>query len=607
MCGICGIVSFRKEEIAPEQIRAINKVIKHRGPDDEGVFTGQGIGLGHTRLSIVDLSPAGHQPMFDATKRYCIIHNGEIYNHIEIKEELSPKYSFVSRTDTEVILYAYKEWGAKCLDRFNGMFAFAIYDSSAQILFLARDRFGVKPLYYYYDKDKFVFASEIKGILQILPQEKVPNDLIIYDYLVYNRTDHSDDTFFKHIKRIRHGHYVLIKNGNMAIHQWYKLQDKIHNPFKSPTEFKNTLIDSVTLRLRSDVPVGICLSGGLDSSSITSIATSVLKKNDIQTFSAVYQKGEQGDESNFIDLYKEDVLQMHKIFPTAYTLHEDLSSFIMCHNEPVPSTSPYAQFKVMELAKDKVKVLLDGQGADESLAGYHYFFGQYLQELLFTYRFSKFLHESFYYYKNFRSFYALKSLIFFLLPLSFKSPAKLIGRNYLRKDFYEQEKNNSILPNTLFNARSLQEALLYHFEFKLEHLLKWVDRNSMWFSIESRTPFLDYRLVEGTISLPSEMIIFDGMTKQILRTAMQGILYEKIRLRKDKIGFMTPEEEWFKNQILKKYFLEIINSDSFRKNPYINQKKCFALFNLHCQGKINISRDIWKWLNLELWLKHCSS
>ncbi|MCK4333030.1 MAG: asparagine synthase (glutamine-hydrolyzing), partial [Thermoplasmatales archaeon] len=316
MCGICGIISFVGNEIEPNKIKSMMKVLKHRGPDDEGIFIKGNIGLGHLRLSIIDLSSAGHQPMFDESGRYCIVYNGEVYNYLELKRELSSKYNFFTQTDTEVILYAYKEWGVRCLDHFNGMFSFAIYDILEHTLFLSRDRFGIKPLYYYFGEDSFVFASEIKSILQVVPEENIANDSVIYDYLVYNRTDHYIETFFKNIKRLDHGYYMLIKGNNVSFHQWYNLPERVNNPFNSLEDFRNIFIDSIRLRLRSDVPVGVCLSGGLDSSGITSILTSVIRKADLQTFSAVYRKGESGDESDYIDLYRDSVFKMHKTFPT---------------------------------------------------------------------------------------------------------------------------------------------------------------------------------------------------------------------------------------------------------------------------------------------------
>lgn len=607
MCGISGIFYFNQKKAVASEINSMLSEIKYRGPDDEGVYVKDAVGLGHKRLSIIDLSSAGHQPMFDRSGRFCIIHNGEVYNYIELRRELSSKYDFKSRTDSEVILYSYMEWGTECLKRFNGMFAFAVYDTKKERLFLARDRFGVKPLYYYWDEEKFIFASEIKSILQIVPEEKAADDTVIFDYIVFNRTDQYEDTFYTKIKRLDHGCYGLIEKGNVSFNKWYSLSENVNGSkaFQTPLEFRDTFIDAVRLRLRSDVPVGVCLSGGLDSSSITSVLNSHLEKDDLQTFSAVYGQGITGDENGYIELMKHSVCNMHRTYPSADTLYKDMESFVKCIGEPVPSTSPYAQFKVMELAKGNVTVLLDGQGADEILAGYHYFFGNYYKELLLKLRFLRLLKESFLYYKNQHSMFAFKTLVYYLLPGSLKSRAKLLGRNYIKRDFFEKEQENTRLPGTLFGAPSLKEALLAHFEYKLEHLLKWEDRNSMWFSLESRVPFLDYRLVEGTLSLPPEKIISQGITKYILRQAVKGILPEKIRMRQDKIGFMTPESEWFRRPFFRDYILDLLNSESFRKSPYLDYKRCIKLYNLHLERKINVSRDIWKWMNLELWFQHC--
>lgn len=607
MCGISGVFYFNSKKAGTSEIKSMLSVMKYRGPDDEGVYVKDSVGLGHKRLSIIDLSSAGHQPMFDRSGRYCIIHNGEVYNYIELRRELSNKYDFKSRTDSEVILYSYMEWGIECLKRFNGMFAFAIYDIKEERLFLARDRFGIKPLYYYWDKERFVFASEIKSILQIVPSEKAADDTVIFDYIVFNRTDQYEDTFYKKIKRLDHGCYGLVEKGHVSFNKWYSLPEHINgnSAFRSPSEFRDTFFDAVRLRLRSDVPLGVCLSGGLDSSSITSVLNSNLEKNDLQTFSAVYGQGKTGDESAYIELMKDSVYNMHRTYPSADTLYKDMESFIKCIGEPVSSTSPYAQFKVMELAKGNVTVLLDGQGADEILAGYHYFFGNYFKELLIRIRLLRFLKESFLYSKNHHSLFAFKTLIYYFLPNSVKSRAKLLGRNYINRDFFEKEQKNTRLPGTLFGAPGLKEALLNHFEYKLEHLLKWEDRNSMWFSLESRVPFLDHRLVEGTLSLPPEKIISQGMTKYILRQAMKGILPEKIRMRQDKIGFMTPESEWFRRPFFRDYILDLLNSESFRNSSYLDYKSCIKLYDLHLKRKINVSRDIWKWMNLELWFRHC--
>ena len=226
MCGISGIINYNEKPVRVEDIRIMMSKMKHRGPDDEGMFIDQGIGLGFVRLSILDLSLAGHQPMFSHDKRYIIVFNGEVYNYIEIREELESKYHFKTGTDTEVVLTAFQEWGEQCLEKFNGMFAFVIFDTQTREIFGARDRFGIKPLYYYHDNEQFMFASEIKSLLPLIPKRKA-NDQIIFDYLLFNRTDHTENTFFEDVKKLHHGTWFKIRNNNLAFKKWYILSDKI--------------------------------------------------------------------------------------------------------------------------------------------------------------------------------------------------------------------------------------------------------------------------------------------------------------------------------------------------------------------------------------------
>ncbi|NOU48479.1 MAG: asparagine synthase (glutamine-hydrolyzing), partial [Bacteroidales bacterium] len=266
MCGISGIINFNNSPVEENQLRVMMKKIKHRGPDDEGIFIDNNVGLGFVRLSILDLSPAGHQPMFSHDKRYIIVFNGEVYNYLEIRDELKHKYAFETGTDTEVILAAYQEWGELCLDKFNGMFAFVIFDIKTKDIFGARDRYGIKPFYYYRDDRQFIFASEIKSILPLI--DKKANDIAIYDYLLYNRTDHTDETFFQNIHKLQHGSYFKICNGKFDFFKWYVLNEKIINSEITTEEYRKLFNNSLALRLRADVPVGVSLSGGIDSSSI---------------------------------------------------------------------------------------------------------------------------------------------------------------------------------------------------------------------------------------------------------------------------------------------------------------------------------------------------
>lgn len=603
MCGICGIINFNNEPAQEESIRKMMHIMKHRGPDDEGVFIDQNVGLGFVRLSILDLSPSGHQPMLSHDGRYVIVYNGEVYNYIELKDELSGKYNFITRTDTEVVLAAYQEWGSACLDKFNGMWAFAIYDKKTKEVFCARDRFGIKPFYYQYTDNQFLFASEITPILKISKEKPKAEMQSVFDYLVFNRTDQTEDTFFENIKKLQHGHCFTINDSGLKIFQWYSLRDNLKAPFINADELREYFNSSIQLRLRSDVPVGVCLSGGIDSSAITSTLIKDFDKKDLHTFSAVYKAGQSGDESHFIHIYDSQLKNMHLITPTAVTLFEDLTDFVRCHAEPLPSTGPYAQYKVMQLASKHVVVTLDGQGADEELAGYHYFYGFFFKDLLKKFQMLSLLKEIYYYLLTQHSVYGLMTFAYFLLPKKMKSELRVKNAGYIKPEFADAwQKSNSIAGN-LYGSASLHDALLNHFEYKLEHLLKWEDRNSMHFSIEARVPFLDYRLVEKIMSTPAELLINEGMTKYLLREAMRDTLPEVIRMRKDKVGFSTPQDEWFRSELWQALVNDILESSSFADRNIIDVNKAKISYRRHLGKKINISQEIWKWVNLELWFR----
>jgi asparagine synthase (glutamine-hydrolysing) len=621
MCGICGIIKFNNSAVDETSIQKMMQKIKHRGPDDEGVFLENNVGLGFVRLSILDLSPAGHQPMLSghqtpsaerlAKERYVIVYNGEVYNYIEIRAELIAQgYTFKSNTDTEVVLNSYIEWGEDCLEKFNGMWSFVIYDRQKKEIFCARDRYGIKPFYYYSDNERFIFASEIPPILTVLNKKPAANNQSIFDYLVFNRTDQTEQTFFSEIKKLQHGCFLsnrlsALSSQKIEIKKWYDLRErvKMSEGFQNADEYRELFSSAVGLRLRSDVPIGVCLSGGLDSSSIVSILLKDYNKKDLNTFSAVYEKGQIGDESDYINSYSSELSNMFYTTPSAESLDNDLMKFIKAHGEPIPSTSPYAQYKVMQLAKENVVVTLDGQGADEELAGYHYFFGFYFKHLLRKFKWTKLFSELFHYVSIHRSVYGVKTFLYLLLPKSFRTKLRLAEKGYLTKAFGSYN-SHSVIADELYGSDSLQDSLLNHFEYKLEHLLKWEDRNSMHFSLEARVPFLDYRLVEKTLATSSDKLISKGMTKHILRRAMKGTLPEKIRVRKDKIGFGTPQDEWFRTEKFKRFIFDILSSDSFKNRNIIDIKKAKSLFRKHLNKKINISNEIWKWIHLELWFRH---
>jgi asparagine synthase (glutamine-hydrolysing) len=578
--------------------------MKQRGPDDTGTFLKNNIGFGFVRLSIIDLTIAGHQPMFSSDRRYVIVFNGEIYNYIELRKELKLKgYFFRSDSDTEVLLTSYLEWGELCLHKLNGMFAFAILDTLTDELFIARDRFGIKPFYYYYDQTQFLFASDISPLLKVLDKRQSPEDSIIFDYLVFNRTNHSEKTFFKNILKLQHGHSITIKKGSLRINRWYNLADILLNGETlkySEKDFLDDLKNSIDLQLRSDVPVGTCLSGGLDSSAITSLVLDNKRNIDLHSFSAIYQEGQKGDESEYIAEFNDKNLKIHYTYPTADTLFQDLDNLIISLSEPVPTTSIYAEYKVMELAKEHCTVLLNGQGADEFMAGYHYFYGYYFRDLINENAWGKFLNELYQYIKTQKSLYGLKTLGFSVNPRSLRH---FKDHNFIQPSFYDRFYNqkNSLF-DVFYKSKTLKEFLLNHFEYKFEHNLLWADKTGMKFSLETRFPFLDHNLVEKTLSIPTNNYIKNGYTKVIMRNALKGILPEKIRMRKDKVGFSTPESDWFKKRELQSVLSDVIDSKSFNEREYFDVKYCKKeLESLQKYNKYNL--EFWKLIHLELWFR----
>ena len=611
MCGISGIINLKNNNVNQADIQSMMSAMRHRGPDDEGVFVDKNIGLGFVRLSIIDLSPAGHQPMNSSDDRYVIVFNGEIFNYVELREELKQKgYVFKTDTDTEVLINSYIEWGEGCQHRLNGMWAFAIFDKVEKSVFFSRDRYGIKPFYYFQNEEIFAFASEIPSLLKAWKGKVEANMQSIFDYLVFNRTDQTNETFYKDISKMQHGHCLKINIGDRISipepNKWYELKLEIgrrNNQRLTIDEFTSLFDDAIRIRLRSDVPIGVCLSGGLDSSSIVSTLIKKFDKKDLNTFSAVYQQGQFGDESKFINMYQEELKNMFYINPNHTSLIDDLNKFIEIQGEPIPATGPYAQYKVMELAHGNVVVTLDGQGADEMLAGYHYFFGFYFKDLLKHFKIIRLIKEIYKYLNTHKSLFGIKTFIYFLLPKYLRTKARVDEKSYLNSEFVEKYgKTNSIAGN-LYAANSLNEALINHFEYKLEHLLKWEDRNSMAFSLEARVPFLDHRLVEATLSADGRDIIINGMTKAPLREAMKGILPEEIRLRVDKTGFDTPQDEWFREPEFQTIVFEVLDSETFKNRNVINPEIAKKLYKMHLASEINISKEIWKWIHLELWFR----
>jgi asparagine synthase (glutamine-hydrolysing) len=610
MCGISAIVSAGPFPVA--SLKAMTAVIRHRGLDDEGyVLFGRGdpacwsgddtpasvlesalpwrpighishasgaerqVGFGHRRLSIVDMSPYGHQPMSYASGRYWITYNGEVYNHVELREELQRLgHSFVSHSDTEVILAAYAQWGADCLARFNGMWSLVIFDASAQTLFVARDRFGVKPLYYWAGPGgHLAIVSEIKQ-LSVLPGWAARlNAQRGYDFLVWNVTDHTDETLFDRVFQLPPGHSMLLNlanwsrsvgtDGRLPAQAWYRLNPPaFEGSFEEAArDFRQLMTDSVRLRLRADVPVGSCLSGGLDSSTIVCVMRKLLDEESDRagqlTFSACSDVASI-DEGAWIDLVVQRTgVQAHYITPSLDGLFRELPALAWHQDEPFGSTSIYAQWSVFRLAAGTgLKVMLDGQGADEQLAGYHGFLAPHLASLLRSARLIKLTREIHALRRlGYSPLHAAKLLADSLLPDQLRQRLRhAVGKSSAWDNPWldTARLGNGPIDSTAAAGRqtgSVREFSLELLQAKsLPMLLHWEDRDSMAHGIESRVPFLDYRLVEFAISLPDDFKLSRGLTKRVLRESMKGILPEPIRRRTDKIGFATPEEVWMRKE-----------------------------------------------------------
>ncbi|MGY5882010.1 MAG: asparagine synthase (glutamine-hydrolyzing), partial [Candidatus Thorarchaeota archaeon] len=538
--------------------------MKHRGPDGKGILQDIPVILGHQRLSIIDLSDAASQPMISANDRFVLVINGEIYNFLELRKELEDDGAiFRTHSDSEVLLEYFAKMGPEALQKFNGMFSFVIWDREKRQLHVARDRFGIKPLYYCETDAWIVFSSEIKAILPLLENPQ-PNDEIVYDFLASSRVDHLDETFFQGIQRFPAAHYGVVNDGRLKISRWYDIGRDVQRMKMNPAimrkrleeqigTVRNLFFDAVKLRLRSDVPVGSCLSGGIDSSCVVAVATQLLPKgteDNFQTYSAVYGPWFKMDERKYIEIMTNHTgTSSNFVTPKLSDLEDMFSRFMHHQEEPVPSPSPFTQFCVMGLAHSKgAKVLLDGQGGDEILGGYDYMLGYYLAELLESKQLWKLVRELFGVLRRMNS-YALKVFIYQFLPKVMQRKLTPKTDMFLDVVFAERFKNRHIIESLLYLDKSLESASVNHIHFKLQHLLRWEDKNAMAFSIETRVPFLDHNLVSYILSLPSELKIRRGITKWILRIALRDLVPTSIMSRTDKIGFAVPEVKWVNKRL----------------------------------------------------------
>lgn len=558
--------------------------LAHRGPDGEGVWVNENetVALGHRRLSILDLSEAASQPFHFTSPfskgngekpRYTIIHNGEIYNYIELREELIKKgYSFRSSSDTEVITAAYDCYKEDCLQLFDGMFAFAIWDEQEQQLFAARDRFGEKPFFYFADKEQFLFASELKA-LWAAGISKEWNHTMLLSFLANGHTQNATDaslTFYKNIFALPQAHYAIfdVSNQELHIHQYWDLDKQTQHTIKEDDaveQFTQLLSTSVQRRLRSDVATGTSLSGGLDSSAIAA----VIHQFKTQTFShhcfTAGFPGFEKDELHYAALVaKQFNLQQHITTPTVEGFITDFQQFCYHQEQPFNSSSVYAQFKVMELAKQQhITVLLDGQGADETLAGYNKYIHWFLQELIGNWQLSKARNER----KQFEqhqipfqwsaSNYAAAFLpLFTSSQLEERERKNIFSHSHITRAYAHAHYDKFFSVNKP-PVSKLNDILYFNtMQQGLGELLHYADRNSMAHGRELRLPFLSHELVEFIFSLNATFKLHNGFTKYILRKAMHHTLPQEIVWRKEKVGYEPPQQQWMQNSKLQELIME---------------------------------------------------
>ncbi len=576
MCGIAGIISPDKDVLNNNILKNMADSLLHRGPDAEGFWINNNhtAGFAHRRLSIIDLSQAAAQPMH-YMQQYSIVYNGEIYNYIELKKELKKSgYHFNTDSDTEVILAAYDCYKERCLQYFDGMFAFAIWDEKEQSLFAARDRFGEKPFYYYSEKNVFAFASEMKALWAAGIDKTIENKMILnFITLGYVQNPaNKSQTFYKNIFSLPPAHFLKYypEENNFTIgHYWdidKQAQIKISEDAAVKT-FDTFLYTAVNRRLRSDVPVGASLSGGLDSSSIAYYINKQSESGSkkFKTFSAVFPGFEKDEQKYIQQVCKQFNIENFTVTPTADRLIKDFQKLCYHQEEPFPSSSIYAQYKVFELARiNNVKVLLDGQGADEVLAGYHKYIHWYLQEMVSRNKFSSAAKERHMLHKNNADFHwNIKNLMAAFLPshasiaLEKKEYNKIIHNNDVTKSLMENLKGREWEGIHKPVVTKLNDILYFNtVQNGLEELLRYSDRNAMAHGCEVRLPFLYDEMVKFIFSLPSRFKIKNGYTKALLRNLMENKLPQNIVWRTDKIGYEPPQKKWMEDARMKDFIYE---------------------------------------------------
>lgn len=621
MCGIAGIISLRGSALSrlDDKLNVMNKLIAHRGPDGAGTWSSknQSVGLAHRRLSIIDLTDHGAQPM-TAPNDTVLTFNGEIYNYIELKKELSPIWSFESSSDSETILAAYEKYGTGCVQHFRGMFAFAIWDEKRKRLLAARDRFGIKPFYYAEVDGNLIFASEIKALLPLLPDIRTDAGAFA-EYLTFQYTI-GEHTLFERVKQLMPGHQLVVERGQVRVERYWDVHYEIdydHTASYFDGKMRELLDDSIDVHLRSDVPVGSYLSGGIDSSLIAILARQHAPENN-QAFHGKFTCFDGYDESKYAQIAADQCgSELNQIDITAEDFRENIEKVIYHLDVPVAGPGSFPQYMVSKLAREHVKVVLGGQGGDEIFGGYARYVVAYFEQAIKaaidgTYQNGHFVVTPESIIPNLGVLREYKPLIkeFWREGLFESIDARYFRLVDRSTDMVDEVDWSSLNKEKVFedfqaifnNRRNVRKEAYFdsmtHFDFKclLPALLQVEDRMSMAHGLESRVPLLDHPLIEFAATVPADVKFEGGHMKHMIKQTYKDVLPEGLLQRRDKMGFPVPLREWFAGE-LNEMVRDIFHGSKARSRDYINYDA--VLRNFDKAGRF--SRKTWGLLSLELW------
>ena len=619
MCGFVGYAWWNGTNISERRMRlhSATRQLAHRGPDDEAFYLSTECDFGFRRLKIIDLSDRARQPMGTEDGRYWLVFNGEIYNYVELRERLAGLgVSFATDSDSEVLLKAFQHWGPACLEKLNGMFAFAIWDAQKEQLFLARDRFGEKPLYYVRDGDAILFASEIKALHVLFPQSTDWNPIAVRNYLQRGYSDLAPVTFFNRIQSLPASHFLQARRGAVEVRRYWdlELRDDLRDPV--PT-LRDLFLDSIRLRSRSDVPLGTCLSGGLDSGSIVCALNAIAPQSSTitrKTFTAAYREFDEAEQVAAVNAATGSI--GYSVIPCPRSL-DDIAEILAYHDEPFHSMAVFASYSVMRLARENgVTVLLNGQGADELLAGYGKYLKYYCSELIRRGKLRKAVtamvegqsigsvspvHTAIQLFRGWIRDAGYRWLV-----------PERVSRVRRDRDAREEAcmeadfvRDTSSLPEPPLppKCRDRLKQRLYASAFgtHLQLYLRVEDRNSMAHSLESRLPFLDHRFAEAAFSIPTEWFMNGGQNKYVLREGMRGILPDVVRDRRPKYGFPVPADSWLR-QRFRSEAREILNDHIVQSLGIFDVPRLLQEFDRYCEGGApGKGGFFWRVLMISMW------